>query len=676
MKHFRIINIAPLFTEHQAAITADLLRLHQECGVTDVAFMLPLSPEGAVPSLAKAEYLRDRFLDMRESLRAAGSPLKVGILMQSLIGHMTPTAAPFQRIVRADGSTNNRICPLDPDFKHHLRAVVQTVAATRPAFLLVDDDFRLFFGGYGCFCPLHLAAFNQETGRHDDRDSLLDVLQKTDAASRRIGDAWNAGLLNSLLALAREVRAGLDDIDPDLPCGYCGAVDGPGTVSLIAPIARVLGGKQPPVVRINNSWYLGNDAKGLLDRLYPTALQTEALRAADISEILSESDTFPHNRYCTPARAINAHLIFSLLHGTTGAKLWVTRMGAYEPASGDAYRDMLTHNRKLYQELFRLLPTVCWDEPATPLPRQPVSPWNPADYGKDRTVTWAANVCGHLGIPCRVGSGGDTSAVAMLTGPEVAFFTDAELTAFLANGLLLDGSAAEQLCQRGFSEQLGVMVDAPADHPGDFERLLAHPVNGALAGQQIALASFCGASNRRLTVLAPEVQPLSTVFRIPWYLSPDAVAVGPGLTLFENRLGGRVAVYAAALDFPGNLLAYLITLTFMNETRRAQLIGVLDWLNRTPLPAVALTDVDLYVRHGVIAPEAGGGELLALFNLNLDPLPEFRLRLAAGPPARITGLTGDGTWTERPWRADSATAVTVVAPLESMVPLLLRIHRQ
>ncbi len=116
MKRFRIINITPLFTEHKTEIVADLRQLEAECGVTDVAFMLPLNPEGHVPTLAKAEYLRGRFLEMREGVKASGSTLKVGILLQSLLGHGTFTESRFQRIVTADGSTNHRMCPLDKDF--------------------------------------------------------------------------------------------------------------------------------------------------------------------------------------------------------------------------------------------------------------------------------------------------------------------------------------------------------------------------------------------------------------------------------------------------------------------------------------------------------------------------------------------------------------------------------
>ncbi len=110
------------------------------------------------------------------------------------------------------------------------------MAQTRPAFLLVDDDFRLFSGGYGCFCPLHLAAFNQQMGTSFDRDSLMAALQKEDAESRRVGEAWTALLLESLDSLARIVRARIDDTDPHLPCGYCAPMDGAGSQVFTAPI--------------------------------------------------------------------------------------------------------------------------------------------------------------------------------------------------------------------------------------------------------------------------------------------------------------------------------------------------------------------------------------------------------------------------------------------------------
>ena len=625
---FRIINIAPLLAENKAEITEDLLRLHRDCGVTDVAFMLSLSPTEAEPTMAEAQHLRDLFLEMREPLR--GSGLKIGILIQSTIGHGYSTDSRFQRITTLDGTAKKSFCPLDPDFTNYIRQAVATVAVTRPDFFLVDDDFRVHHGAPGCFCPLHLAAFNKVVDGHFTRESLMQTLQREDAESRRLGQAWDQSLLGSLAGLARAIRDVINSVDPDLPCGFCS----PGNINYTLSLAKILAGRQPPLVRVANSWYQENDGRGLLARVYWTAAQMEAFKG--IPELLSESDTYEQNRYYTSAHALNGQITLSLLYGTTGAKLWITRMGEYEPGSGLAYREMLRRNIKRYGELKRLCPSVSWDEPATPLPGQPVALWNPADLSKQRFVkNWAAKVCGHLGIPCRAASWDRADAkILMLAGPEVSFFTDAELKSFLGRGLLLDGPAAAQLCQRGFAELLGI----------DASRRGARVV---------------------LLVRNARVQTLSKCQQSPSDLSPVKEMTESKLTLFENQLGGRVAVFAADID-PS---------PFMNETRREQLIDVLGWLNRAPLPVVVVSDVDIYARHGVLAPEEGGGELLCLFNMNMDALPELRLRVGSPGIKEISRLEGDGTWRTLAWHPGTGSELIVQAPLETMEPLILRLRR-
>jgi len=625
---FRIINIAPLLAENKAAITEDLLRLHRDCGVTDVAFMLSLSPTAAEPTTAEAQRLRDQFLEMREHLR--GSGLKIGILIQSTIGHGYSTDTKFERIMAMDGTAKNCFCPLGSDFKKYILQAVATVVGTRPDFLLMDDDFRISHGDFDCFCPLHVAAFNQAVNGKYTRESLVQMLRREDAESRRLGRLWEEVRLASLAGLAREIRGVIDSVDPDLPCGLCNG----GEIHFTVPLAKIFAGRQPPLVRIHNSWYMENDARGLLGRLYWTAASMEAFKG--VPELLSESDTYHQNRYYTPAHALNGQITLSLLYGTTGAKLWITRMGEYEPGSGLAYREMLRRNIKRYGELKRLYPSVSWDEPATPLPGQPVSLWNPPDINRQRSVkNWATEVCGHLGIPCRVAAGDRADAkTIMLAGPEVAFFTDAELKSFLSRNLLLDGPAGEQLCKRGFAELLGIEASRRGEHV-------------------------------ILSVRNPRVQTLSKLNRSPSDLSPVKEMTESRLTLFENERGGRVAVFAADIGFGA----------FLNETRREQLINVLGWLNRAPLPVVVVSDVDIYVRHGVIAPEAGGGELLCVFNMNMDALPELRLRVGSPGIKEISCLEGDGTWRKLNWHPATGSELIVQTPLETMEPLILRLHR-
>jgi hypothetical protein len=625
---FRIINIAPLLAENKAGITEDLLRLHRDCGVTDVAFMLSLSPTKAEPTMAEAQHLRDLFLEMREPLR--GSGLKIGILIQSTIGHGYSTDAKFDRIIAMDGKAKNCFCPLGSDFKKYILQAVATVVGTRPDFLLMDDDFRISHGDFDCFCPLHVAAFNEVAKGQYTRESLVQMLQREDAESRRLGRLWEEVRLASLAGLAREIRGVIDSVDPDLPCGLCNG----GEIHFTAPLAKIFAGRQPLLVRIHNSWYKENDARGLLSRLYWTAASMEAFKG--IPELLSESDTYEQNRYNTSAHALNGQITLSLLHGTTGAKLWITRMGEYEPGSGLAYREMLQHNIRRYKELRRLYPAISWDEPATPLPGQPVSLWNPPDINRQRYVkNWATEVCGRLGIPCRVAAGDRAVArTIMLTGPEVAFFTDAELKSFLSRNLLLDGPAAEQLCQRGFAESLGIYASR--------------------RGERVSLS-----------VRSPRVQTISKGKPSPGDLTPVKEMTETSLALFENDLGGRVAVYAADIGSG----------SFLNETRREQLISVLGWLNRAPLPALVVSDVDIYARHGVVSPEAGGGELLCVFNMSMDALPELRLRVGSPGIKEISCLEGDGTWRKLVWHPDTGSELIVQTLLETMQPLILRLQR-
>ncbi|MFA5206918.1 MAG: hypothetical protein WC708_21155, partial [Lentisphaeria bacterium] len=348
--------------------------------------------------------------------------------------------------------------------------------------------------------------------------------------------------------------------------------------------------------------------------------------------------------------------------GCTGLKLWVSRMSEFQPASGEAYRQMLKEHIGAYRKLAGLVPQVVWDGPTTPLPANPAE--LPSGVNSSvRNENWTCAVLARQGIPVTVGAN-PSSRVVMLTGPECDLFRDDELKTFLARGLLLDGAAAKRLCERGLGDWLGVSADFPAGWQCSFERMNGHAANGAAAGKTIGIAVLDSGTALRLTPNAPATQTLSTLYHIPFYMSGEETAVGAGLTLYENDLGGRVAVYAAK---PG-------ATPFMDEARREQLIQVLDWLNRAPLPVVALSDVDIYALHGRVGEAAGGGELLALFNLNLDVLPEVTLRTAGRQPATVERLAASGRWLPLRWSAAPDATITVQARLETVVPLILRLH--
>lgn len=652
----------PLLADHQPETAADARWLREHAGITDVAFSMSLHPEQR-PLEAKVEALAARFRGMQGALR--GSGLRVGILIQSSLSHGdkggTLTDAGFQTIVASDGAVTVRMCPLDPGFVRYLCDAVATLCKCAPDFLIVDDDFRLSLNAFGCFCPLHLERLRARTGVVHTRETLMDLLQREDAGSREVGEHWNAVLQESLVDLAQAMRAEIDAIDPAIPCDYSTYV---GEFRFARAIAQALAGRTAPCVHVNDAWYLENSwysslgYKFVPKRLTHTAMQVAAL--AGIPEILTEADTYFHNPHALSARSLHAQLVATLLNGVTGAKLWITVMNECEPAGGRGYRASLAAHRGLYDRLQRLLRGVRWLGPATPLPASPRSNWNPVVWEKQgRQVNWAGDILGRLGIPA--GIGGEDAAVVMLWGREVDGFSDDEVRSFLRRGVLLDGEAAELLCRRGWGGLLGVDVDHPSWRVSG-ERYTEHPLNGGLAGRHARPVHY-RLQSRRLAPRGDRVAVLSWLFRTPWITSPDEERMGPGLTLFENELGGRVAVYAATEP----------ELFLMNESRKVQLVAVLGALAREPLRVVA-HGADVYVRHGAVAAAQGGGELVAVFNLNPDPLPALTLQVAGPPVAAIARLGGDGQWADVPWRREGAGLLVVDVAVETMVPLVLRLQ--
>ena len=60
------------------------------------------------------------------------------------------------------------------------------------------------------------------------------------------------------------------------------------------------------------------------------------------------------------ARHIHAHYAASILEGLKGAKHWLYRNTAWEPASGVAYREILAKHYKMCEALAELSDEITW----------------------------------------------------------------------------------------------------------------------------------------------------------------------------------------------------------------------------------------------------------------------------------------------------------------------------
>jgi hypothetical protein len=611
----KTLHVMPLLHGHEHELAADAERLLDSGVCTDIAVMMTLVPESD-PPVDKARILGDWFSAFRE--RFKGDPARLGILAQATIGHgwAPDEPASYQKIIRPDGSAAYQMCPLDPDFQAYIRAVFLRLAALKPAFLMIDDDFRLLTGRNGCYCPRHLAEISRLLGRDFTRESLLDALRMDTAVAL----AYDKVLLDSLMTLADVIRGAIDRVDPVIPGSFCACY---GDIRHANPLAkRLAGAGQRPVVRINNARYLCAEMRSFPVRMYQGAAQIAGL--APETTILAETDPCPHNRYSTGAHLMHAHYTGSIIEGCHGAKHWLTRISGFQPAAGVAYREILARHHGFYETLFR---SVQASAPAgyvaAALPA--VSAFNPApDHGGDggSRKSWSA-IMGVLGLPCNYARMPDLPA--MMTGEDLALFTDDDLRRLLKHGLLLDGPAAEALTGRGFADAIGVRAE-PWTGPG---------VSGERWGATVLQRDL---RYSRLEPLDARTRVHSTLLHRQSGVSETTAEVGPAVTLFENAAGGRVAVLAAGSGVGNSLTAP--GLSFYDEDRKRELVDLLGFVCGKPIPFYYPGDAEVYLK---LRRFADGRYLVALFNLGHDPLDVIPLT----SPSAITAsemITPGGGW--------------------------------
>ena len=646
------IDVAPLLAGHEAEIEADLRRLARETCVDSAAFCCPLHPEGEPPVDKAAAYAP---LVAAMKRRLEGSGLRVGVLVQSSMGHgyEPDTPSHFQRLELRDGRKPYVCCPLDGAFRAHVRAqVAALVAATKPDFLLVDDDTRLGSGYGGCLCPLHRAALAERTGAPEmSFEALAAALASgSDPALQRAFDETQAA---SMELFFRDLRAAIDTVDPALPVTLCSC----GYEMPLAPrFSGILAAPgQRPSIRLNNGRYIREGLRDVPFWLHGTAWQLA--QAGPDTDVLCEPDTCPHNRYATPAAILHYHLCMSLLEGCAGAKLWITNLHDWEPASGEAYRLLLARNKALYPALAALRPA--WEGVRVPLAAT-------AAWGID----WGSSILGRFGFPyanVRAPEGGSGGAAPRSLAPfalsahDAMVLSDDELRAILRGRALLDGGAAVELARRGFAALTGV----DARDRGDLPRASFEAWDGGSVNRSVPNAADLRAHD-------PAARVLSTLFHRAWELAPDATPVGPGALLFDNAEGGRVLSVAFRLPTLDRDLGHYHA---WGETRKRVLADWLDLLcggDRAAWTGGALFpgDADLLLRAG---RAADGTRLWAALRTSLDPLDALPLSLAGPAPARIERLAPDATWEPVPFEA-TADGVLLRLRLLPLEPAVLRVR--
>ena len=630
------ISVMPLNVDNAASVSDDAVMLGEETIIDGIAWSFAIHPAGN-PVDDKASRFAARYREAEKLIRPR-SNVSLGILLQATMGHGGEPGAPadFQRVVKPDGSSLYRMCPLDTGFQAYIAGACRTFSALKPDFFMVDDDTRLLWekGPPGCFCPLHLAEFGRRTGRNWTREEVVEAF----AADQKIRDAWMALMVDSLAGHFTTIRENFDKTIPGIIC-VCAS---PGHLEYARRYAEILAAPgQKPTIRGNGAPFhnYGKDLLHIVEMRSKYARQLVTVGEGAI--LMQEADTCPHTLWMCSATRLFDHMVMLALDGVKGAKIWITRTGNnHERRSGQNYRRIFRENKGLMQ----WAADVDFRQSGIVIP-----PCGPA---KDN---FGDLYLGLVGVPYRFGKARQGDVVA-LTAATLEKLTDGEIDEILAGKVIADGTAAIWLSAHGRSADIGVDAKSWKLKTVQFHEF----ANGhRQSGMRV------NANTADLTRLAEGARVLSRLFNRP-SIEGEPVYLAPGAVAFDNARGGSVVTLAQPLP-PSVPISYAQTL--LSETYKRWIVSLLrELVGGLPGGAYYQGDGPATVLSGMTEKD-GNVLVLNLLDLDGDDAPEIEFD---EPPSVIERLRGDGEWEKVEFSRGEGNAVRLSSPVKTQMPAIFR----
>lgn len=475
----------------------------------------------------------------------------------------------WQRMVDPNGREATAVvCPLDPGWRRYYAEALARYAREGFRVIWIDDDIRfhnhapLDWGG--CFCPLHVAEFNRRTGAQAAREQIV-------AACAAPGhphpwrsawmDMWEDTHLRMIaewreIVEARGARLGLMSSAPESHAAEGRRWDN---------WWRAFSGDQAPIHR-PHYWAYGDTLGSALPNFIAMLDQNRAVQPASVSSG-PEIECFTYGRWNKSFRQIGAQMALAHVLGSNELNISLYDFMGNDPDDEP--------ERAQFLKAWR--PVCDWLADTFPMTLRSIGvgiPWS-QDMGRaihtDGSGAWQSLTCPSRGWARWLGAAGRAfsmrpgDAVNALAGPVVWSFSDAQIRQWLSHGALLDGVAAHILIERGLGEWIGMRrgrLITQQDALYSVEQVL-DAAFGLRAGAQIS------ANHETLAACIFQGEPVAGVRIVSDLRSPTQQIVGHGLTLFENALGGRVAIAPWSADTP----------VIMNGLRAAQLAGALQHLD-------------------------------------------------------------------------------------------------
>ncbi|MHB9124591.1 MAG: hypothetical protein ACYC4F_01435 [Armatimonadota bacterium] len=505
-------------------------------------------------------------------------------------------------------------CPLSPGWREWLIETYRLFAATKPDKLWLEDDFKTFIHHtekLGCYCPAHIAAFGKHIGRTIGRDELVERITSPGEPDP-VRKEWLDFCGEIMVDICRDLECAVHNESPGTRLGQMNSwsTDGRWLDEAITALA----GPHRPLARTSLAPYEEGRAVQFLPDGFDILKETACLPEG--TENCPELENSLYTAYSKSASMTRLQLILSQVLGNSGITMNLFDMLGSPTSEEPRVGRMLKEVKPLLDGIAQIAgPGGAQRGVSIPFPKRHADTVHAEPGQKFGAFRfdgegWAQPLQGS-GIPIFLNG---ESRVTAITGQSSLRALDREsIESLLCGGLLLDGSAAAVLRDMGYGHLIGV-------EPGeriDRRKVLLSAERDDLGTDGIdpiymSLRHIAepNQSHGRLYPLNPQKGTKSASV----FVDTNHQAVMPGMTLFENELGGRVAVYPFDLSVGASA-------GFMNWRRRRQLQKVVRWLGRDA--------VDLFADGGAwmmpVRRDYADYTFMAVLNFETDGWEEVAL---------------------------------------------------
>lgn len=489
--------------------------------------------------------------DAKEILENSGISVSLNPWMTSLHcdrGRKFPGDRKFQPIVSPSGKTSKACASFaDPEWRKYVFSLYGRFAKLRFRVLWVEDDFRYHNHGPldwgGGFEPAILKRFSKKIGRPVVRKELLNAIIKPGKPH-----PWRQLWLETWREIKLEVAKGLAEaVSSNTP--------GTSKIGLMSssPSSHSIEGRDWKKLfeafmiegevahRPHFQSYCETTGRDIAYSFCMLDIQKD-FRPCNC-EVTPEIENFPFTAWTKSDSLGWAHMAVAQIFGSDALLLDVFPFSGNKADSEPEIWDMLDRSRPslkwLGEHFTKDLQTqgmgIPWRQNAQELIRTDKGNTFGELLESDCTVHPAADFFMQYGI-CTSLRQQENNAVF---GKLAWIFSDSEIRKLLSGGLILDASSAEILCRRGFGKYIGVDFLGIVGREEDsfsLERVTSNEC-GVVEGFYF---------NFNTLSRIGKILPLEGAREWTEILRPDRTKFGSGIVTFENKLGGRIATFAAS----------------------------------------------------------------------------------------------------------------------------------